>query len=78
MTTIRRQTGPLGAALRDAPSADAPVVLHLPEGTILEGELVHGEELYGDNRYLALFVWMGRMVDVVEDVPARRGGKRKM
>lgn len=79
MTTIRKQTGPLGAALRSGPSADAPVMLHLPEGTILEGELAHGEELYGDNRYLALFVWVGRMVDVVdvvEDVSRARRRRR--
>lgn len=77
MTTIRRQAGPTGATLRARPSADAPVVLHLPAGTILEGELVQGEELYGDGRYLALYMWLGRTEEPVSERLPRAHKRRK-
>lgn len=62
MTIVRRIAGPLGAPLRTEPTADAPIVLVAPDGTMLEGELIHGERLHGNDRYLrfTVCVWHGR------------------
>lgn len=80
--TVRRQIGALGATLRTAPTADAPVLARLPAGTIIEGEFAEGEELYGDARFLRLaplYVWCGRTVEPEDErAPARRKSTRKM
>lgn len=75
MTTMRRQAGPLGAALRFAPDPEATVFAHVPAGTILAGLLIYGEAVFGEDRYIQLpplFVWIGRTLEETPDLPRAR------